>query len=255
MAMSSFLRQRLVSSSSVRRAFTGASRRISVATSSPFRFIRASFYSVGASKGVGEVPHPSSSEEGGDDAPFQWPAPDVDSEKPESILSQDWLNPEAPVDGQTFDKLSYERPDVHTTFSNEDLPDLSIPDSVRYILDTMKAQDVTRYHKVRKEAEDIFIATGLSRVHLNSLADAISRAIKRKRKINVEGRADGDWILIDAGNTIVHMFSEECREEYDLDGLYSTPPMSIEELEELKTLSDEGVIDVSANEIDKLINE
>lgn len=168
-------------------------------------------------------------EDGGD---FQWPVPEVNDEKPGSILSKEWLNPVTPVDGQTFDTLSYQQPKLENVIDPEDLSGFSVPETVQHILESMKAQNVSHYHKIRREADDVFVATGLSRVHLNSLADALVRAVKRKRKVNVEGRADGDWILIDAGKTLVHIFSEECREEYDLDELYSLPPINLEEIED-----------------------
>ena len=191
-----------------------------------------SFYSNESSKKDPEKPCHSAEETGEDAVDFQWPVPDAKDDHSATVLSKEWLNPVAPVDGQTFDNLSYQQPKVETVLNPEEFSDFSIPESVVHILDSMKAQNVSHYHKIRKEADDIFVATGLSRVHQSSLADALYRAVKRKGKANVEGRADGDWILIDAGKTLVHIFSEECREEYDLDELYSLPPINLEEIED-----------------------
>ena len=39
----------------------------------------------------------------------------------------------------------------------------------------------------------------------------------------VDGRAQGDWVLVDAGDVIVHVFRPEVRDYYDLEGMWSVP--------------------------------
>ena len=45
---------------------------------------------------------------------------------------------------------------------------------------------------------------------------------------NVEGRGNNTWIVLDYGNVVVHIFSREAREFYNLDKLYGDAPVVIE---------------------------
>ena len=57
--------------------------------------------------------------------------------------------------------------------------------------------------------------------HLAAVADGIRRHLKSHRKpLHVEGQGGGQWILIDFGEMIVHIFTEERRAYYNLEGLW-----------------------------------
>lgn len=70
---------------------------------------------------------------------------------------------------------------------------------------------------------DVFVLCSTSSDrHLEAVADGIRRSVKTIRKpLNVEGKGGGQWILLDFGELIVHVFTEERRAYYNLEGLWS----------------------------------
>ena len=71
-------------------------------------------------------------------------------------------------------------------------------------------------------ADYFVLCTGNSGTHVKALAGEVEEHIS-KREIepdNVEGRGNNSWIVLDYGNVIVHIFSREAREFYNLDKLY-----------------------------------
>ncbi|MDC0432480.1 ribosome silencing factor [Hyphomicrobiales bacterium] len=92
-------------------------------------------------------------------------------------------------------------------------------------LDDNKAQDITSIPMEGKSdiADHLVIATGTSSRHVSSLAQRIVDNLKDYglKRINAEGLEKGDWVLIDGGDIIVHLFREEVRDFYDLEKLWS----------------------------------
>lgn len=92
-------------------------------------------------------------------------------------------------------------------------------------LEDDKAQNVVVYDVQGKTsiADQIIIASGRSKRHVASMADHLIRQLKRcnlKRPVKVEGLPNADWVLIDVGDIVVHLFRPEVREFYDLDRLW-----------------------------------
>ncbi|PZR57932.1 MAG: ribosome silencing factor [Candidatus Meridianibacter frigidus] len=73
-------------------------------------------------------------------------------------------------------------------------------------------------------ADAFAIITGRSKIQTRSIADSISQAVQRAgfRIARVEGYADGNWILLDAGSVIVHVFTPEQRQFYNLERLWGS---------------------------------
>ncbi len=71
---------------------------------------------------------------------------------------------------------------------------------------------------------DIFvIATGSSRPHVQALADHVEERLKEEagvKPLRVEGRSEAEWVLIDYGDIIVHVFQEPARDYYSLERLW-----------------------------------
>jgi ribosome-associated protein len=67
------------------------------------------------------------------------------------------------------------------------------------------------------------IASGRSGRHVASIAEHLARRLKEAGYGTrpVDGVAQGDWALVDAGDIIVHVFRPEVREYYDLEGMWS----------------------------------
>jgi ribosome-associated protein len=75
-------------------------------------------------------------------------------------------------------------------------------------------------------ADAFVIATAGSDRQARAVADAFVERAKGQGEavLGVEGYEDGRWILIDAGDVIVHVFVREAREHYDLDRLWADAP-------------------------------
>jgi len=101
---------------------------------------------------------------------------------------------------------------------------LSLAQIVTAGLDDTKADDVTIIDLNGKTsiADAMIIATGRSSVHVGSIADRVVRALKEAGRgvPRVEGLPAGDWVLIDAGDLIVHIFRPEVRQFYNLEKMW-----------------------------------
>ena len=71
-------------------------------------------------------------------------------------------------------------------------------------------------------ADVIMIATANSNRHAKSLADKLVESIKagNENVLNVEGKVESGWILVDCGGVVVNIMKEDIREFYDLEGLW-----------------------------------
>ena len=67
------------------------------------------------------------------------------------------------------------------------------------------------------------IASGRSSRHVAAMADHLARKLKEGGYGTrpVSGQGQGDWVLVDAGDVIVHLFRPEVRDYYDLEGMWS----------------------------------
>jgi ribosome-associated protein len=71
-------------------------------------------------------------------------------------------------------------------------------------------------------ADFLVIMTGRSDRHAQALAQGIEETLKKQgvRPVAVEGLSHGLWVLMDFGDVVVHVFQDEARQLYDLDGLW-----------------------------------
>ena len=98
-------------------------------------------------------------------------------------------------------------------------------DLVLQSLDDDKAEDVISIELQGKTsfADHMVIANGRSSRQVLSMADHLARRIKEAGfgTVQVEGKAQGDWVLIDAGDVIIHLFRPEVRAFYNLEKMWS----------------------------------
>ena len=75
-------------------------------------------------------------------------------------------------------------------------------------------------------ADYLVIATGGSQRHVSALADHLRKKLKKVgvKNVSIEGVPQCDWVLVDAGDVIVHLFRPEVREFYSLEKMWGTPP-------------------------------
>ena len=72
-------------------------------------------------------------------------------------------------------------------------------------------------------ADWMVVASGTSQRHISSMAEKLLQGLKEQGYKNAAGEGVGasDWVLIDAGDVIVHLFRPEMRSFYDLEKLWS----------------------------------
>ena len=94
-------------------------------------------------------------------------------------------------------------------------------------LDQGKAEDVVRIdlHGKTEFADFMVICSGRSSTQVSAISEKLVERLKRDCgcRPGVEGKEHGDWVLIDAGDAIVHVFRPEVREFYQLEKLWMTP--------------------------------
>ena len=95
-------------------------------------------------------------------------------------------------------------------------------------LDDDKAEDIVAIDLRGKSSitDIMIIASGRSARHVASLADHVVRKLKDAGcgKARIEGTQTNDWVLIDIGDVIIHLFRPEVREFYNLEKMWSVEP-------------------------------
>ncbi len=111
----------------------------------------------------------------------------------------------------------------------------ALADMIMDVLDENSAQDVIEIDISGKSsvADFMIVASGRSNRHVSALADYVIQELKEtdNRDMGVEGLDASDWVLIDAGDVILHIFRPEVRAFYNLEKIWSVPlPESIRAL-------------------------
>ena len=103
-------------------------------------------------------------------------------------------------------------------------PESTATNALRQALDTKFGQDIAvmDLRGVSPIADFFVIATGNSLPHLQTLADATQEVLESHglRLSHTEGVATGNWILLDFGAIIVHLFDRESRHFYNLERVW-----------------------------------
>ncbi len=83
--------------------------------------------------------------------------------------------------------------------------------------------------RVNPFTDCFLLVSGRSDRHVQAIADAVYEALKKGREtiLGMEGYEEGKWILIDAGDVVIHIFQETVRKYYDLEGLWIDAPSQI----------------------------
>lgn len=75
-------------------------------------------------------------------------------------------------------------------------------------------------------ADYMVVASGTSKRHVGAMADHILENVKDLgTPVTAEGQTHCDWVLIDAGDVVVHLFRPEIREFYALERLWGSPSL------------------------------
>lgn len=86
------------------------------------------------------------------------------------------------------------------------------------VLDMRVASEFTQF---------MIVCSGRSEKHVQALSDAIADHLRDQsiKPSHIEGRASGNWVLLDYGDMIVHVFTPESRDAYQLEKLWRVAPL------------------------------
>lgn len=99
-------------------------------------------------------------------------------------------------------------------------------DSIVDGMQERKAKNITilNLSQIENRVTDYFVICDAdSNTHVNSIADSVEETVIKQtheKAYHIEGRQNGEWILMDYINIVVHIFLRESREHYNLEGLW-----------------------------------
>jgi nicotinate (nicotinamide) nucleotide adenylyltransferase/ribosome silencing factor RsfS/YbeB/iojap len=161
-----------------------------------------------------------------------------------------WVFFHTPLDSRSATRIRSERGIVSPLTSTEQRPELSTittlkprtrpiepghaaPRILELVLETLedgKAEDVVTIDLAGKTtiADHMVVASGRSARQVLALTERLEEALSRRIRISTEGKAQGDWVLIDASDVIVHLFRPEIRAYYNLEKMWGEALPEIE---------------------------
>jgi len=97
-------------------------------------------------------------------------------------------------------------------------------------LDDMKAEETVTIDLRGKSAfsDYMIVTSGRANRHVGAIAENVAKSLKETgiKSLHVEGLPNCDWVLIDSGDVIVHVFRPEVREFYNLERLWTQGPVA-----------------------------
>jgi ribosome-associated protein len=95
-------------------------------------------------------------------------------------------------------------------------------------LEDLKAKEIVCLDtaEISSVMSRVVIASGTSNRHAKAAANSVVMSAKEAglQPLGVEGQANGEWVLIDLGDVVVHVMQQETREFYELEKLWSGLP-------------------------------
>jgi len=108
-------------------------------------------------------------------------------------------------------------------------------DVILKVLEDAKALDVIVFEvsKLTSISDYMIIASGRSSRQVNSMAEKVVEAAKENglKPLGTEGKKEGDWVLVDLGDIIVHIMHPDTREYYQLEKLWSADTIDADQAE------------------------
>jgi ribosome-associated protein len=116
-------------------------------------------------------------------------------------------------------------PDNSGSVSDKKTRLIQLQEVILTSLDEDKAEDVLCIDLEGKSsiADKMVIASGRSARHVAALADHVSKKVKENGfgNVKIQGLPNADWVLIDAGDIITHIFKPEVRAFYDIERIWA----------------------------------
>ncbi len=98
-------------------------------------------------------------------------------------------------------------------------------------LDDVKGRDIQVFNVARQTAyfERVVIASGDSNRQVNALATSVQDKLKAlgAKIVGVEGRSNGEWVLVDLGDIVVHVMHPAVRSHYNLEELWGDKEVKV----------------------------
>lgn len=114
---------------------------------------------------------------------------------------------------------------------NRPAPGIDVEAATKVVLTSLeddKAEDILAIDIRGKSsfADMLVVASGRSARHVGALADHVLRKLKDAgvKDVRVEGMPQADWVLVDAGDVVVHLFRPEVRSFYNIEKIWSAGP-------------------------------
>ena len=109
---------------------------------------------------------------------------------------------------------------------------MDLPEKQRLVVDALediKGRDILVYNTARMPSmfERVVIASGDSTRQVKALADNVQRKVRESgaRVYGVEGEANGEWVLVDLGDVVVHIMHPTVRDFYNLEEVWGGKPV------------------------------
>lgn len=111
--------------------------------------------------------------------------------------------------------------------AEQNIPSMSLLDFVLNTLTDNKAEEIVSIDLRGKStiADHMVVASGRSSRQVVAISEKLMEKLKTGMGVmaKMEGKNAGDWILVDAGDVIIHLFRPEVREFYQLEKMWATP--------------------------------
>lgn len=111
--------------------------------------------------------------------------------------------------------------------ASQDTAAKALSDHILDVLDENSAQDTIEIDLRGKSsvADYMIVTSGRSNRHVGALADYVQKSLKERghKSLGIEGQEANDWVLIDVGDVILHIFRPEVRVFYNLEKIWSVP--------------------------------
>jgi len=117
-----------------------------------------------------------------------------------------------------------------TELVSDEISSENLVKSISEWLDDAKAEDVLIIELAGKTsvADYMVVASGRSDRHVGAIAEQLQRNLKDlgHGRVHMEGKENCDWVLLDTGDIIVHIFRPEVRDFYNLEKMWQAdrPP-------------------------------
>ena len=116
--------------------------------------------------------------------------------------------------------------------SDSDDSSYRLAQTVAQAADDRKGADIVllKVSDVSYLADYFVVVTGFSNVQVRAIASSIEDKVEQelqRRPLRVEGQQEGNWMLMDYGDVIVHIFDPGTRDFYDLEELWKNAPVVV----------------------------